>query len=107
MVLKDRWLDQARHDFNAEVEYVYNEFGQRAAEKAYRKVLEGVDSLRHFPDMGRLYEGLSYNGTAVRVLVLKQVSIIYCHDDSVLRIVAVWNNHQNPEHLKETLAERG
>lgn len=106
MVLKDSWLDQARLDFNAEVEYVYNEFGSKAAEKAYRKVLEGVDNLCHFPGIGRRYEKLSYKGNEVHALVLKQVSIIYCHYDDVLKIVAVWNNYQDPEQLKEVLAER-
>ena len=106
MVLRDSWLDQARQDFNAEIEYVYNEFGSQAAEKAYRKVLEGVDNLRHFPGMGRRYEGLAYKGNEVHALVLKQVSIIYCHYDDVLKIVAIWNNYQDPERLEQTLAER-
>lgn len=103
MVLKDSWLDQARRDFNAEVEYVYNEFGPQAAEKAYRKVLEGVDNLRHFPGMGRRYEGLAYKGNEVHVLALKQVSIIYCHLDEVLKIVAVWNNHQDLSNCERCL----
>ena len=90
---------------NAEIEYVFNEFGPRAAEKAYRKVLDGVANLRHFPGMGRHYEGLSYHDNEVRALTLRQLSIIYCRYDNMLLVVAVWNNYQDPEQLKTVLAE--
>jgi hypothetical protein len=35
MVLTDEWLNGAREDLNAELEYVYDEFGTQSAEEAY------------------------------------------------------------------------
>ena len=53
MVLMDEWLPEAREDLTAELEYVYSEFGVQATENTYRKVVECVDNIRHFPHLGK------------------------------------------------------
>lgn len=55
MVLMDEWLDGAHEDLNAELEYVFSEFGVRSAEEAYHKVKESVDQLCHFPHLGKRF----------------------------------------------------
>lgn len=106
MAYKYRWLDPALDDMSQEIGYVRSEFGVRAARKAEAKIRERVNQLCDFPRLGMVYEGLRYHGDEVRVLHIRQVSVIYTFEDDMITLVAVWNNYQDPEHLKTVLAER-
>jgi hypothetical protein len=52
------------------------------------------------------YEGLYYKESEVRALHIRQISIIYCLDDEVITLIAVWNNYQNPDRLLEIVDNR-
>ena len=100
------WLDQALEDLSQEIGYVCSEFGVSAARKAEAKIRERVNQLCDFPRLGQVYEGLSFNGSEVRVLHIRQVSVLYTFDDNIITLVAVWNNYQDPAQLAEELDER-
>ena len=106
MAYKYKWLDSALDDMSQEIGYVCSEFGVKAARKAGAKIRERVNQLCVFPRLGIVYEGLHYHGDEVRVLHIRQVSVIYTFQDDLITLVAVWNNYQAPEHLERTLAER-
>ncbi len=106
MVLTDEWLVGAREDLSAELEYVYDEFGSQSAENVYRKVKKGVDDLCHFPHLGKRFCDVLYHGNEVRMLSLKQTSIIYCQRGDVLLIIALWNNRRDDKTLKAMVASR-
>ena len=106
MVLMDEWLGGAREDLSVELEYVYDEFGSQSAENAYRKVKDGVDDLCHFPHLGKRFCGVLYHGNEVRVLSLKQTSIIYCQRGDELLIIALWNNRRDEKALKTMVKSR-
>lgn len=106
MVLMDEWLDGAREDLNAELEYVYNEFGVRSAEEAYLKVKESVDHLCHFPHLGKRFCDMFYHGQEVRSLSMKQTSIIYCQRDENILIIALWNNRRDEKKIKSMIDSR-
>ena len=38
MALKIEWLEEAERDLDVEIDYVYREFGIKAAQKAYRRI---------------------------------------------------------------------
>lgn len=90
MVLADEWLPEAREDFAAELEYVYSEFGAKAAEDVYMKVLDSVDNLRHFPRIGKHFSNMVYHG----------------HEVEKLLIIALWNNRRNNKNMKAMIQSR-
>ena len=81
MAYKYRWLSQALDDMSNEIEYVANEFGLKAAKRVESRVHEGVLQLSRFPYSGIHYEDVLYNGQEVRVLHMKQISLIYSFDN--------------------------
>ena len=106
MVLMDEWIGGAREDLDAELEYVYDEFGSQSAENAYQKIKEGVDDLCHFPHLGKRFCDVMYHGNEVRMLSLKQTSIIYCQRGEGILIIALWNNRRDEKTLKAMVMSR-
>jgi plasmid stabilization system protein ParE len=106
MVLMDEWIDGAREDLNAELEYVYDKFGAQSVEKAYLKVKETIDNLCHFPHLGKRFCNINYHGQEVRSLSMKQTSIIYCQRDKTILIIAMWNNRRDEKKLKTIIKTR-
>ena len=106
MVLTDEWLKGAREDLDAELEYVYNEFGVRSAEETYLKVKENIDILCHFPHLGRRFCDIIYHGQEVRSMSMKQTSVIYCQRCKTILIIALWNNRRDDKDLKSLIKSR-
>jgi len=46
------------------------------------------------------------DGHEVRVLHIRQISLIYSFDNEVVTLIAVWNNYQNPDRLNEVISSR-
>ena len=106
MVYKYRWLDQALDDLEQEVGYVLYKFGIASARKVEVTIHERVTQLCSFPHLGMSYEGLKYNGNEVRILHIKQVSLIYCLDGELITIIALWNNRRDDKTLKSLIKSR-
>lgn len=106
MVLTDEWLDGAREDLDAELEYIFEEFGVRSAEEVYLKVKENIDNLCHFPHLGRRFCDIIYHGQEVRSLTMKQTSVIYCLRGESILIIALWNNRRDEKTLKTIIKSR-
>ena len=106
MVLTDEWLNGAREDLNAELEYVYDEFGAQSAEEAYLKVKENIDNLCHFPHLGKRFCDIVYHGQEVRSISMKQTSVVYCQHGNTILIIAVWNNRRDEKVLKKIVKSR-
>ena len=106
MVCKYRWLDQALDDLEQEVGYVFYEFGVASARKAEATIHERVTQLCSFPHLGMTYEGLKYKGNEVRILHIKQVSLIYSIEDEMITLIALWNNRRDEKMLKTMIESR-
>lgn len=106
MVLVDEWLPEASEDLTAELEYVYSEFGTKAAEEAYLKVLDCMDNLRHYPHLGKHFADMAYHGHEIRVLSLRHTSLIYCVLDEILLVIAVWNNRRDDKNIHAMIQSR-
>lgn len=106
MAYKYRWLQQALDDMSKEIGYVLSEFGIEAARHAETRIHNGIRQLCLFPNSGVRYECMFYNGNQVRILPIRQISIIYCVEDSLITIIAVWNNFQNPDSLRGIIEAR-
>lgn len=108
MVYKYRWLSQALDDLSGEIEYVIKEFGLNAARRVENRIYDGVQQLCRFPFSGARYgENVLYDNQEIRILHLHQISLIYCFDNEMITLVALWNNYQNPDKLNEIIETRG
>lgn len=106
MALRHQWLSQARIELDETLDYLFYEFGGQSAEKLYIEVEKCVKRLCLFPDLGMRYKDLVYKEKGVRILHMDKSSIIYCHDDDVVIILAFWNNRNDDSFLAEMLSER-
>ena len=73
MAFEIAWLESARKELDAEIEYVYSEFGEDSARRARTKIKEAVDPLDTFPNSGMRCEG---DGGQAPVPTLK-ISILH------------------------------
>lgn len=103
MVYKIKWLEEARQSLDAEMEYVYAEFGRHTLEKAYHDLMERVFQLETFPRIGIRCEDLDYHGYEMRMLHVKKVTIVYAIVNNTIEILYVWNNQQDPNRLGKVL----
>lgn len=106
MALKQRWHSRARMELDDTLDYVFREFGEKSAEKVFVEVVKRVEQLCAFPDSGMRYKDLFYNDKEVRIPHMRKSSIIYCHDDVTVYILAFWNNRNNDTNASSVLSER-
>ncbi len=98
------WLKSAQEELDAEIEYVYSEFGEDSARRVRTKIKEAVGTLDTFPNSGMRCDGFMYRGHEVRMIHVRQLTIFYSFDEmSLVSILAVWNNYQNPAKINELL----
>ncbi len=104
MAFEIAWLESARRELDAEIEYVYSEFGEDSARRARTKIKEAVDPLDTFPDSGMRCDGFMYHGHEVRMIHVRQLTVFYSFDEiSLVTILAVWNNYQDPAKINVIL----
>ncbi|MBR4912642.1 MAG: type II toxin-antitoxin system RelE/ParE family toxin [Bacteroidales bacterium] len=97
------WLDEARLSLDAEMEYVYAEFGQQTLVNVYNDLMERVFQLQTFPRIGIRCEDLDYHGYEIRLLNMKKVTVVYAIVSKTVQILYIWNNQQDPNRLARML----
>lgn len=95
MALKHRWHYLAQAAFEDTLSYVYQKFGNGSAEKLFSEVSDRIKTLCVYPEAGLRYKDLYYHGNVVRIFHMRKSSILYCHDEDSLYILAFWNNRSN------------
>ena len=95
MALRHQWHSQAQTELEETLSYVFREFGEKSFEKVYAEVEHRVEQLCLFPNSGIRYKDLFYKDKEVRILHMRKSSIIYCHDEATLFILAFWNNRND------------
>ncbi len=91
-----KWLAEARESLNAEMEFVFVEFGRTTLEKSYHTLMERVSQLQMFPRLGVRCEDLDYHGYEIRMLHVRKISIVYTIVENIVQILYVWNNQRDP-----------
>jgi plasmid stabilization system protein ParE len=97
------WLDEARKSLDAEMEYVYSNFGLLTLSEVYDDLHERVNQLKLFPRIGVRHEDLDYHGYEMRMLHVKRVSVVYAIIGQTVQILYVWNNRQDPKRIAKVL----
>lgn len=103
MIYNIEWLDDARTSLDAEMEYVYVEFGLAALVKVHSDLLDRASQLQTFPRIGIRCRDLDYRGYEMRILHVKKISVIYAIVGDTIRILYIWNNRQDPRQLAKVL----
>ena len=106
MAYKYRWLDLALDDMANEIDFVLREFGKKAARKVETDVHDRVLQISQFPFSGEVYEDLLFHDKEVRAVRMRHISIIYCFQDEIVTLIAIWDNSQDPEKLSIIMEER-
>lgn len=100
------WHPSASNDFDEVIDYVSQQFGWAASKKLYDEVLETVNRISAFPEIGVLSERITYLGNEVRIFNIRQNSIVYSIGGTQITIIVFWNNRQNPAQLKTIVSSR-
>ena len=100
------WHPSASIDFDEAVDFVCQQFGWAASKKLYEEVMETVNYISEFPEIGVLSEDINYLGNEVRVFNIRQNAIVYAISDTQITIIVFWNNRQNPVRLKTIVGLR-
>ena len=103
MAYEIKWLDEARKSLDAEMEYVFSNFGLLTLSEMYDDLHERVDQLKLFPRIGIRHEDLDYHGYEMRMLHIKKMSVVYAIIGQTVQILYVWNNLQDPKRLAKVL----
>ncbi len=106
MVFEVVWHPSASIDLDGEIEFVYQQFGRDASKKCYEEVMERVNLLSSFPRLGVLFEGVAYHGNEVRLLFIRQNTMVYSVDNEQITIIALWNNRRDPSRLERLVDSR-
>ena len=100
------WLDEARKSLDAEMEYVFSNFGLLTLSEVYDDLHERVEQLKLFPRIGVRHEDLDYHGYEMRMWHVKKVSVVYAIIGQTVQILYVWNNLQDPKRLAKVLSSK-
>ncbi len=92
-----RWHDDAVQDLEAAHGYLL-ERSPPAARRFAQSVLDAVESLSTFPEMGPIARDLRPHGR-YRSWVCSHYRLIYRVDAEVVWLLRVWDTRRNPEDL--------
>ena len=106
MALKHEWLKEAQKELVSTLDYIQLNFGEHAVHKVYSDIQDRVNQLLLFPNSGLRYKDIFYMGHEVRISHMKKSSIIYCHDEETVYILAFWNNRRDDSKMADTISLR-
>lgn len=84
--MKIEWLFEAKQDFRALLLYYKNNVGVQAAERFANKILDAVNQLERFPELGRSKLGGLMEQCQFRALFIDQYACIYQIDGDAVNI---------------------
>ena len=97
------WTEDAIHDFDSIITYIYNE-NQTNAKAIYIAMKEQCSTLEHFPFRTRVVPELEALGIMqYRVLIFKRWHIIYSVEDTTVNLLLIIDSRQD---IQEQLIQR-
>ena len=88
------------------MDFIVSKFGWTTSKRTYMEVMECVNSISVFPEIGVLFEGIAYHGNEVRMFNIRQNAIVYSVDCALITIIVFWDNRQNPACLAKLIENR-
>jgi plasmid stabilization system protein ParE len=103
--MKIVWLQNASRSLDDSFEFL-EALNPRAAAKVYNDILDELERLARMPMMAPIEQMLDDEPLAFRSLIArKRYKIIYFVKDETLFVADIWDCRQNPQTLKERVAE--
>lgn len=97
MALEVVWTKRAERKFDNLLEYLLEEWGDRATKNFVRKVYHFLDLLSEFPSLG----SLENKKKGIRgFTIVKQVNLFYTVKENQIILLNFFDNRQNPEKKK-------
>lgn len=84
--MKIEWLYEAKQDFSTLLLYHRNTVGRQSARKFSKKILDAVNQLKAFPEMGVSKTGSLMEKYQFRALFIDKYACIYRVDHNVVYI---------------------
>ncbi len=82
------WSEAAKNDLRGIIEYVTQDSLQYA-EYLYERILESIDNLKSFPNMGRQVPELK--NPKIRELILQNYRIVYQYFEDKIEIITIFH----------------
>ena len=91
------WAEEAFRAWQDTIDYIFQEFGVRAAEKFYKKTEECQDNLSISPLIGKKEPLLKNRSRSYRSLVInKHSKLVYYIENETINIVDFWDTRREP-----------
>ena len=96
------WTAPAQHDLDEVFDY-YDSLSPIAAKSYSEEIINSVDLLALFPEMGPKEPSLEHLNRNYRyVSVLRRYKVIYLFENDICSIMMVWDCRESPELLKNS-----
>ncbi|WP_454801192.1 type II toxin-antitoxin system RelE/ParE family toxin [Mucilaginibacter phyllosphaerae] len=93
MTLKIVYTDHSRETLNYTYNYIFNEFGFKAANKFFDKADKTINLLAEFPYM---FKESEIDPDVRMGFITKQCSLFYRVTNTEVQILFFWDNRQDP-----------
>ncbi len=95
--MKIIYLPQAENSLDDIFEYIKHN-SEKSAVNVYNNIIDEIDRLVIFPNIGQAYHSI----IGIRTLVVvKNYKVVYIVDNEVIYIILVWDCRQDPLDLKK------
>jgi plasmid stabilization system protein ParE len=93
MALTVFWSKRADHKFDKIIEYLLEEWGEKATKEFVKKVYDFIDILQEFPEIGTLEN----KGSNIRgFVIVKQLTLFYKISKNGIILLNFFDNRMNP-----------
>lgn len=90
-----RWLSFASEQLQVDMQYVVDNFGERTAKKSLRKILDKVNNLKKYPEIGVLDRKFSTKEIKVRHLNIGPNMVFYLIDANEVVVISIMHCKQS------------
>jgi len=94
MALEVFWSTRASKKFDKIINYLNNEWGDKASKTFTKKVYDFIDLLAEFPEIGAFQDK---EKEIQGFVVIKQITVYYRVDKNKLILLNFFDNRQNPK----------
>lgn len=94
----------AIHNLFGVIEYVTEEFGPKTAQRSYHKLINKIQQLSLFPDIGKIDERLTVSsGRTIRRLTVSPNIVFYMNEGEKIIVIAVLHDSQSYETVRKEI----
>ncbi|MBY0424876.1 MAG: type II toxin-antitoxin system RelE/ParE family toxin [Cytophagales bacterium] len=97
MIYSVFWTKRARKNFEATLNYLSEEWGQKVTKEFYEKVEVTIESIERNPT---LYPVFDLKRNIHRCVITKRITLYYRIRPGFIDLISFWDTRQHPRKLK-------